>query len=83
MTQEPVHLNIDGAIAQLILKAKADSRGNENIERAACEQRVLPCPGMALAVLGEPDQRARAVHQHLRQRRHFRTHDAQPQPSSQ
>jgi hypothetical protein len=58
-------------------------RGNDDVERAACEQRVLPCSGMALAVVGEPDKRSRAVHQHLRQRRHCRTHDAQPQPSFQ
>src|SRR5688572_30009117 len=38
-------------------------RGNDDVERAAGEQRVDPCPGMPLAALGEPDQRSRAVHQ--------------------
>jgi Transposase DDE domain group 1 len=38
-------------------------RRYHHVERAAGEQRVDPCPRMALAALGEPHQRSRAVHQ--------------------
>jgi hypothetical protein len=38
-------------------------RGNDDVERAAGEQRVDPCPKMALAAVCEPDQRSRTVHQ--------------------